>query len=75
MSKRRVQSFMFGLAVALSAAAAPPAGAVDPEISDVATLPPNGPHRFFVNGFRDAAFTIFDADSGKMEGSIPAGYV
>src|SRR5579859_314674 len=77
MSKRRVQSFVFGLAVALSAAAAPlaPAGAVDPEISDVATLPPNGPHRFFVNGFRDAAFNIFDADSGKMEGSIPAGYV
>ena len=81
MSKRTVQSWAprvcFALSIALSAAAAPmsPAGAVDPEVSDVATLSPNGPHRFFTSGFRDAAFNIFDADSGKMEGSIPAGYV
>jgi len=77
MSKRTVQSIAFGLAVACMVAAAPPtpAGAVDPEVSDVATLPPNPPHRFFTTGFRDQAFNIFDADSGKMEGSIPAGYV
>ena len=46
-----------------------------PEASDVATLPPNPPHRFFTGGFREHSFVIFDADTGKMEGSIPAGYV
>jgi methylamine dehydrogenase heavy chain len=45
------------------------------EVSDVATLPPNQPHRFFTGGFREHSFVIFDADTGKMEGSIPAGYV
>jgi methylamine dehydrogenase heavy chain len=53
--------------------------ATDPElaseVSDVATLPPNPPHRFFTGGFREHSFVIFDADTGKMEGSIPAGYV
>ena len=48
-------------------------GPVEPDHSDVATLKPNGPHRFFTSGFRDQSFGIFDADSGKMEGSIPAG--
>jgi methylamine dehydrogenase heavy chain len=59
------------------AAAAPTlaAGSVEPEQSDIATLKPNGPHRFFTIGFRDQSFNIFDADSGKLEGSIPAGYV
>jgi len=73
----RVQNWLFGVSLALLAALVPvlPAGAVDPEISDVATLSPNPPHRIFVGGFRDQAFNIFDADSGKMEGSIPAGYV
>jgi methylamine dehydrogenase heavy chain len=55
------------------------AQAAEPELaaetSDVATLPPNPPHRFFTGGFRAESFTIFDADTGKMEGSIPAGYV
>jgi methylamine dehydrogenase heavy chain len=51
------------------------AGPVEPDQSDVATLKPNGPHRFFTSGFREQSFVIFDADSGKMEGSIPAGYV
>lgn len=48
---------------------------IEGEVSDVATLKPNGPHRFFTGGFRNPYFGIFDADSGKMEGSIPAGYV
>ena len=60
------------LATAAPAFAASP---VEPEQSDVATLKPNGPHRFFTIGFRDQSFGIFDADSGKLEGSIPAGYV
>src|SRR6201996_3073780 len=60
------------LAAALPAFGASPPG---PDQSDVATLKPSGPHRFFTSGFRDQSFGIFDADSGKMEGSIPAGYV
>ena len=51
------------------------ASPVEPEQSDVATLKPNGPHRFFTSGFREPSFGIFDADTGKLEGSIPAGYV
>lgn len=50
------------------------AGPLEPEQYDVATLKPNEPHRFFTGGFRDPSFGIFDADSGKLEGSIPAGY-
>ncbi|MDP9011823.1 MAG: amine dehydrogenase [Pseudomonadota bacterium] len=50
-------------------------GPIESDVSDVATLKPNGPHRFFTSGFRNPYFGIFDADSGKMEGSIPAGYV
>jgi methylamine dehydrogenase heavy chain len=48
---------------------------VEAEVSDVATLAPNPPHRFFTGGFRSSSFVIFDGDSGKMEGNIPAGYV
>lgn len=51
------------------------AATIEAEISDVATLSPNPPHRFFVGGFTQLSFGIFDADSGKMEGSIPSGYV
>src|SRR5882757_266993 len=56
----------------LEAVAAPAAA---PEVSDVATLAPNPPHRFFTGGYRLSSFVIFDGDSGKMEGNIPAGYV
>ena len=65
-------SLAFMLAAATPALAA---SSVEPEQSDVATLKPNGPHRFFTSGFRDPSFGIFDADTGKLEGSIPAGYV
>ncbi len=78
MRKSRVQAWLFGASMAVLSALAPlsQAGAVEAtEVSDVATLSPNGPHRFFTGSFRDQAFNIFDADSGKMEGSIPAGYV
>lgn len=56
-------------------AKAPPAADASDDVSDVATLKPNGPHRFFTGAFRNEYFGIFDADSGKMEGNIPAGYV
>ena len=62
-------------ALLMARAAVPAATDVASEVSDVATLAPNPPHRFFTGGFRQQSFTIFDADSGKMEGSIPAGYV
>jgi methylamine dehydrogenase heavy chain len=47
---------------------------VEAEVSDVATLAPNPPHRFFTGGFRSSSYVIFDGDSGRMEGNIPAGY-
>jgi methylamine dehydrogenase heavy chain len=50
-------------------------GSSDIDVTDVATLKPNGPHRFFTGAFGKEYFGIFDADSGKIEGSIPAGYV
>jgi methylamine dehydrogenase heavy chain len=53
----------------------PAAAPVTTEVSDVATLAPNPPHRFFTGGFRQQAFTIFDGDNGKMEGNIPSGYI
>jgi methylamine dehydrogenase heavy chain len=60
--------------MALLLAATLASAKVEPDQSDVATLKASGPHRFFTNGFRDQYFGIFDADSGKMEGTIPAGY-
>src|ERR1700753_355014 len=64
----------FGALALVWAAPLLAAGSVEIEQSDVATLKPNGPHRFFTTGFREEAFSIFDADTGKIEGSIPAGY-
>jgi methylamine dehydrogenase heavy chain len=68
-----------GLA-SLAAAEAPPAAApvpppLAPEVSDVATLAPSTPHRFFTGRFRAGSFVIFDGDNGKLEGHIPAGYI
>jgi len=42
------------------------------ETSDVATLSPTVPHRFFTMGYRGSA-VIFDGDSGKLEGQVPLG--
>jgi len=61
--------------LSLSAAEALSAPPLEPEISDVATLPPSSPHRFFTAKLRNSSFVIFDGDSGKMEGNIPAGYI
>jgi methylamine dehydrogenase heavy chain len=58
----------------LSATEARSAPPLEPETSDVATLPPSSAHRFFT-ATRRSSFVIFDGDSGKMEGSIPAGYI
>ena len=77
MTKHVFTRLAWAGSMALVLAAAVPtlaASSVEPEQSDVATLKPNGPHRFFTIGFGDLSFGIFDADSGKLEGSIPAGY-
>jgi len=44
-----------------------------PEVSDVAALPAPSPHRFIAVG--RSGSTIFDGDSGKIQGSIPSGYI
>ena len=51
------------------------AEALQAEANDIATLSPNTPHRFFSGGFGREGFEIFDGDSGKLEGSIPAGRI
>jgi methylamine dehydrogenase heavy chain len=43
------------------------------EISDVATLPPATPHRFFAMSYRDS-IVIYDGDSGNIQGQLPAGH-
>jgi methylamine dehydrogenase heavy chain len=59
----------------LTATAAPATPPLEQEVSDVATLAPSSPHRFFTGKFRASSFVIFDGDDGKMEGNIPAGYI
>jgi methylamine dehydrogenase heavy chain len=58
----------------LAAGAAPLPPPLQPETSDVATMPSSSPHWMFTFGERMRSYVIFDADSGKMEGSIPAGH-
>ncbi len=63
-------ALIFLFSMAGNVFAAPP---LEPETSDTATLPPNTPHRFFTSNPDKQSFVIFDGDTGKMEGSIPAG--
>jgi len=63
------------VAAAQAPTAAPLPPPLAPEVSDVATLPPSTPHTFFTGRFRAGSFVIFDGDSGKLEGHIPAGYI
>jgi methylamine dehydrogenase heavy chain len=64
-------------ALAVPAQAIVAAEPLQAEVSDVATLKSPGPvHRFITNGgFGSSSFTFFDADSGKMEANISAGYI
>ena len=55
----------------IAESAQPPA--LTAETSDVATLAPATPHRFFTIGYRDSV-VIFDGDSGKLEGQVPIGH-
>lgn len=60
-------------AKAAQAAASGPPPALKAEISDVATLSPNVPHRFMSYGYAPSA-VIFDGDTGKIEGEVPMGH-
>ena len=78
MIRAALKNALVVASLAQAALIAPPclaASTVTTEVSDVATLAPNSPHRFFTGGFRQQAFSIFDGDNGKMEGNIPAGYI
>jgi methylamine dehydrogenase heavy chain len=78
MIRAALKSALVVASLASASLIAPPCLAAAPvttEVSDVATLAPNPPHRFFTGGFRQQAFTIFDGDNGKMEGNIPSGYI
>ncbi len=61
--------------VSIFAAPPPPTQkeALKPEISDEATLPPAGPHRFFNMGY-GSSIVIYDADAEKIEGQVPVGH-
>ena len=50
-------------------AAAPPP--LQAEVSDILSLPAPGPHRFFTMMW-GRSIVIFDGDSGKIEGQVPA---
>jgi methylamine dehydrogenase heavy chain len=65
------------LLTTLYAAPIPADEGTEPETYGIATLPlPAPPHRFItMGGFGSSTFTIFDGDSGKMEGNISAGYI
>ena len=76
MIQSTIQRWLLASAAMISAAAGlaadlPPP--LSPEVSDVALLPPSTPHRFVTIG--RAGSVIFDGDSGKIQGSIPSGYI
>ncbi len=69
-------SFLAAVLCAISCGAvakqAEPPPVLPAETSDVATLAPAVPHRFFTMGYRGSA-VIFNGDSGKLEGQVPLG--
>jgi methylamine dehydrogenase heavy chain len=69
-------SFLAAVLCAISCGALAKQAAQPPvlpaETSDVATLAPAFPHRFFTMGYRGSA-VIFNGDSGKLEGQVPLG--
>ena len=48
-----------------------PAAPTMPEVSDVATLPPAGPHRIWVMDPFSGAVQVIDGDSGSLKATIP----
>lgn len=63
---------VMGAAAMESGKAAEPASSpiLEAEISDVATLPPAGPHRLLVGGGFQGGIRVIDGDAGKVVGQI-----
>jgi methylamine dehydrogenase heavy chain len=53
-------------------APAPAAASTTPEVSDVATLPPAGPHRVWLEEPFSGSVQIIDGDTGVLQATIPA---
>ena len=73
MSTNMIRTAIGVLAVLATCSPALAAEPLKPEVSDVATLPPAGPHRFFAMGYAPSV-VIYDADSGKIEGEVPVNH-
>jgi methylamine dehydrogenase heavy chain len=54
-----------------AAQAQAPATPAMPEVSDVATLPPAGPHRFWLVDAFEGAAQVIDGDTGALKATIP----
>ncbi len=54
------------------AAPAPAPAAFQPEISDVASLPPAGPHRVWLQEMLTGSAQVVDGDTGELLATIPA---
>ncbi len=62
---------ILGAGVWAGPASVQPAPPAMPEVSDVATLPPAGPHRLWlINGFGGGGATVLDGDTGKTLATI-----
>ncbi|HEX4742947.1 MAG TPA: amine dehydrogenase large subunit [Caulobacteraceae bacterium] len=59
------------LGLAAAAQAQTPATPVMPEVSDVATLPPAGPHRLWIEDAFSGAAQVIDGDTGALKATIP----
>ena len=71
VSQLAVACLFGGLGAASIAADTPPP--LKAEVSDVATLAANVPHRFISVGYGGSA-VIYDGDTGKIEGEVPASH-
>lgn len=62
------------LGIGWASAAEPTAGGpLQPEVTELATLPPARPHRLLVGGdFRNGDVRVVDGDSGKLQGAFYA---
>jgi methylamine dehydrogenase heavy chain len=57
--------------VAAAARAQAPATPTMPEVSDVASLPPAGPHRLWLEDAFSGAAQVIDGDTGSLKATIP----
>jgi methylamine dehydrogenase heavy chain len=70
MTLRKCLLLAVCLPLLAAAADRPP---LEPEISDVATMPAGKAHRFYATSL-EKSVVIYDADAAKMEGQVPVNY-